>query len=72
MEEEVGDRFVIYLRRCKGSGAATIVLRGANEYVVFEREAREFQSPLLFFFYHENITQEDTYIQMYVRQLQNT
>ena len=50
VEEEVGDRFVIYLRRCKGSGAATIVLRGVNEYVVFEREAREFQSPLLFFF----------------------
>ena len=38
VEEEVGDRFVIYLRRCKGSGAATIVLRGANEYMLDEVE----------------------------------
>ena len=37
VEEEVGDRFVIYLRRCKGSGAATIVA-GANEYMLDEVE----------------------------------
>lgn len=37
-EDEVGDRFVIYLRKCAGTGAATIVLRGANEFMLDEVE----------------------------------
>jgi len=37
-EEAVGDRFCIYLRGCAGSGAATIVLRGANEFMLDEVE----------------------------------
>ena len=37
-EDAVGDRFVIYLRKCEGSGAATIVLRGANEFMLDEVE----------------------------------
>jgi len=37
-EEEVGDRYCIYLRGCAGSGAATIVLRGANEFMLDEVE----------------------------------
>lgn len=38
VEQEVGDRFVIYLRKCKGSGAATILLRGANDFMLDEVE----------------------------------
>lgn len=35
-EERISDQEVLYMYGCKGSGASTIVLRGANEYMLDE------------------------------------
>lgn len=37
-EERVGDNELIYFRGCKGGHACTIVLRGANEFMIDEME----------------------------------
>lgn len=37
-EERIGDGEMLYVHGCKGSGASTIVLRGANEYMLDEMD----------------------------------
>lgn len=37
-EERVGDGEMLYVHGCQGSGASTIVLRGANEYLLDEMD----------------------------------